>query len=482
MSGVKGGNIITAGNGLTVIDRIQTAGPGQVNIPTEKINELGNYKSVATVRDTPDLTFSYESWDTSTETEALLTGGYAGRDVTDADATAASTTLSSATAAFDASDVGRQVIVQGAGTDGGELVTTIASVTDASTAVLADAAVTTVAGADARITQNGYDLSLFKPLDIASQFKAGRDATDPFAVVASVALPFLYLSQMQYQFGLHDNASQQGTLNGDSIFYNPGPTFVESTAGTGAAGQAVVTAHPAYQAAEGDARRVLAVTVGTKRLTNGADYTETYGAVANGAAITTVTLVDAVATTDTIRIIYSSPDALSYDQSVHAGVSVKPAAVKGRDIEIYLGGYDPNDRAGSKTNLLGGVQSINVGWQVTLEKDEEFGNYFAVAQDFEVPTVNGSLDFKPRDPADLLARLRQAAGVTDDKKAIGTSSSTPIPLDVVIKNPDTGVPIKRFHVDDARFTIPGFSGRVLTKTVVTIPFESDEGDLLIFER
>jgi hypothetical protein len=45
---IKGGQIIHAGNGVAVIDRIQTAGPGQLNIPTEKIYELGNYKSVAT--------------------------------------------------------------------------------------------------------------------------------------------------------------------------------------------------------------------------------------------------------------------------------------------------------------------------------------------------------------------------------------------------------------------------------------------------
>ena len=54
---------------LVVIDRAQTAGPGQLNIPTQKIYELGNYKSVSTIRDTPDLTFNLESFDVSTEIE-----------------------------------------------------------------------------------------------------------------------------------------------------------------------------------------------------------------------------------------------------------------------------------------------------------------------------------------------------------------------------------------------------------------------------
>ena len=109
-----------------------------------------------------------------------------------------------------------------------------------------------------------------------------------------------------------------------------------------------------------------------------------------------------VPVTSKVRIIYTSPDALSYPQSVHQGVSVKPAAVKGRDIEIYLGGYDPNDVAGSQVHRVGGVQSVQIGWQVQLEKDEEFGNYYAIAQDFEIPTVNGQVEFKPRDPLRFL--------------------------------------------------------------------------------
>ena len=482
MAGLKGGSIVTVGNGTTVIDRIQTAGPGTVNIPTEKINELGNYRSVATVRDVPDLTFSYESLDVSTECEAFLTGQGVSRTVTDATMTAADNTLSSATAAFTASDVGSQVVVEGAGAGGGELVTTIATVTNATDVELTDPSVGAVAGVSATIGVNGYDLSVSRPVDIASQFKAGKDAPAPFNVVASVAVPFLYLESMSYRFGLRDNATQAGTLRGDTIFYNPGSTYVETAAGTGAANQAIVTTHPAYQSAEGDQRRVLAVTVGSHRLTFGADYTETYGAVVGGAAVTTITLRDAVATTDTVRIIYSSPDVATYPQSVHEGVSVKPAAVKGRDIEVYLGGYDPNDRAGSQVNRAGGIQSVTVDWRVTLEKDEELGNYYAVAQDFEVPAVTGSVDFKPVDAADLMERLRSLANVTDATKVIGTATSTPIPLDVVITNPDTHEPVKRLHVPDARFTIPGFTGRVLAKTVFTIPFESDEGELFVFAR
>src|SRR4051794_1846853 len=54
--------------------RAQNAGPGTVNIPQEVIDELGGIKSVETVRDTPDLTFSVESLDMSTFMEALTPG------------------------------------------------------------------------------------------------------------------------------------------------------------------------------------------------------------------------------------------------------------------------------------------------------------------------------------------------------------------------------------------------------------------------
>lgn len=484
MSGVKGGSIVTIGNGVTVLDRIQNAGPNNLNIPVEKINELGDYQSVATIRDTPDLTFSYNSWDVSLETEALLTQQYAGRTVTDGAITASAAVLSSATAAFTSADVGRMVIIAGAGltNGGGDLVSTIITYTDASHVTIADNAVNTVTGANTRITTNGFDLSVSQPLNLASEFKAGKDAPLPFNVVAGVALPFLYLDNLSYDFGLKSNSAQAGQLRGDTIFYCPGPVYTESFATTGASGQVIVTAHPAYQAAQGDQRRVLAVVVGNVRLAFGADYTESYGTVTAGAAVTTITITAAQASTATIRIMYSSPDAMTLPQTIHDGVSVKPAAVRGRDIEVYLGGYNPNDRVGSRQYLAGGTQHVKLDWKVTLERDEELGNYYATAQDFEVPTVSGTLDFKPRDPATLLARLRQAAGLTDATKVIGTATAVPIPVHIVIKNPATGQPIKRFYVPDARFTIPGYDGKVLTKTMWNLPIESDSGTLLIYER
>lgn len=481
---IKSGGIVHVGNGQTVIDRIQTGGPGQLNIPTERIYELGNYKSVAVVRDVPDLSFSLESFDVSTEIEAMLTRSYEGRSMDDGavDTGTSATTLTSASGAFDSDDVGRMVIIAGAGPNGGEHVTTIDSVTSASEVELTDAATTDVTDADVRVATNGIDLAHCVPTDFAGQFKAGMSAADPYLVTASVGIPFLYLEQMSYRFGIRDNATQSATLRGDSIFYNPGACFVEETAGSGVADQEVVTDYPAYEVAEGDARRILAVTVDGERLILGADYTESYGVVTDGAAVTTVTLNETVSADRTIRVMYASPEPTSYPQSVHPDTIVKPAAVKGIDIDVYVGGYDPADRDGSAANKFRMVQSVNFDWRVQLEKDEEFGNHYAVGQDFEVPEVGGTVNIKPRDAEEFLSMIRDIQGITDETKVLGPQTTTPLALDVVIKHPETGEPVKRLHVSDARFTLPGYQGQVQQKMTVDLEWTSDDGTLLAFER
>jgi hypothetical protein len=405
---VKAGQIIHVGNGAVLVDRIQTGGPGTVNVPVETIYELGNYKSIGQVRDIPDLSFSMESYDVSEEIEALLLG---------LDPTAVLTT-----------DV--------------------------------------------------LDPANARPVDMKSVFKAGQGAAAPFDVVNSVGLPYLTLESLSYRFGLRDDARQTATLRGDSIYYNPGSTYIESAVGTGVAGQTVVTAHPAYGVDEGGVfRRILGVTAGTRRLTYGVDYTETYGAVTAGAAVTTVHLVAAVPATDDVRIMYSSPTAETLNQSVHAPVSAtKPAAIRGRDIAVYLGGYDS---ANPYTNRLLGVQAVTADWRVNLEKDEEFGNYHFVSQDYDVPTVSGTVQVKPVDPAAMFATMQELAGITDVHKSATANTAPVVPLDVVLHSPVDGSVLKRISVPDARFTVPGFSAQVQQKLSFTINWNSDTGEMLI---
>ena len=403
---IKAGQILHVGNDTVVIDRIQTAGPGNLNIPTEKIYELGNYESVATIRDVPDLQFSLESLDVSTEIEEWLTGGN---------------------------------------------------------------------------PATGIAINAAKPVDVVSPFKAGKDAAAPFDVVNSVGLPYLSMESLSYRFGLRDNARQTVGLRGDSIFYNPGATYVQKVMGTGVAGQTIATAHPAFPYTDANGtRRILAVVVGTTRLALGPDYTITdAGAPANGADVATVTLTAAVPNTTEIRVMYSTPNVRSYPGTgpgtVHEGTTIKPAAVRGKDIDVYLGGVNA-------ANKLGTVQAVTADWRVTLERDEEFGNYYSIGQDFDVPVVNGTVDIKPKSPTDFFDKLRKITGVGANE-VIGTNLAVPLALDVVIKDgANAGAVLKRLHVPDARFTVPGFQGRVQQKLTVTLNWESDGGNLTIFDN
>jgi hypothetical protein len=322
-----------------------------------------------------------------------------------------------------------------------------------------------------------------KPLDMRSMFKAGQSASNPFAVVDSVGLPFLFLEQLNYRFGLKDDARQTATLRGDSIYYNPGTTYVEVTPGTGVSGQNVPTANPAYGVTEGGVfRRVLNVAVGNKRMTFGVDYTETYGATlsggpaTSGAAVTTVVLTNPTPPGANVRIMYSSPTAGNYPQNSNAPVAVKPAAIRGRDINIYLGGYTPGS---PYLNRVAGVQACTADWKVTLQKDEEFGNYHFVIQDFEVPQVSGTVQVKPVDAPTLIALMQKISGTADVNQSSPASAAPPMQLDIVLTNPLTGVTLKHISIPDARFTMPGFSGRVQQKLDVTMNWASDTGSMAI---
>lgn len=407
---VKAGQLIHTGNDAVLLDRVQSAGPGDLNIPTEKIYELGNYESVATIRDVPDLNFSLESFDVSCEVEALLVN----KDLA---------------------------------------------------------------------TTDSFDLSTSVAMDIASQWKLGKETVTPFSVFNSVGLPFLTPESIGYRFGLRDNARQTIGLRGDSIYYCPGSVYVDKTVGTGAAGQSIATSHPAgvYTDA-GGARRILSITVGNQRLSPGADYTITGDPAGGGYAATTVTLREAVPVTTEIRVMFFSSDVREYPQAVHETTAIKPAAVRGKDIDVYIGGYDPDDIPGSQVNKWTSVQSASVDWRVTLEKDEEFGNYSAVGQDYDVPDVTGSIELKPRDPAELFTKIRRITGVTATDEAVGANSSVVLPLDIVIKDgANAGATLKRLHVPDARFTVPGYTGRVQTKLTTSLAMTSDTGKLIVYK-
>ncbi len=476
---IKGGDAIFVGGDTVVLDRLQTAGPGQLNIPTEKIYELGNYKSVAVIRDTPDLSFTMDSYDVSTEVEEFLCGkAFDTFSKTDG-VGVGSTALTSAGSAFTDAMIGGLVRFT-TGPNAGETRTITAR--GSGTAVTLSSAIGTATGMHFTVENNLYDVSLADSVDIASQFKPGKNKPSPFDIVGSVTVPFLTLESISYRFGLRDDARQTYGLRGDSIFYNFGAAITDYFDGDGSTTD-FDTTQEAYAYTDGSGtRRVLAVIVDGIRMTYGADYTCSSGAVTAGHAIETVSFTDPPAVgTGNIRLLYSTDETITYDQTVHALATVKPAAIRGRDIDVYIDGYDADDPTSSAANKFTDVQSVQMDWRVTLDKDEEFGNYYYVAQDFDVPAVTGTVSLKPRNPADLYTKLREITG-TADTESVGPNVAEPLAIDIILKDgANAGATLKRLHSGDVRFSVPGFSMQVQQKMTIDLAFESDSGELFIYK-
>ncbi len=518
---IKGGDLIHVGNKV-LIDRAQTAGPGSVNINSTKIYELGNYLSLRTLYDTPDLTFNLESFDASAAFEAVLTnqpflaangtqlatitggptGGtftltYGGQTTADIPYNASPAQVQAALEALSNVAPGDLSV---SGSPGRSYSISFSSAyLTGTTATNITASGTNLTGGTTPGVQftrstgvsmpNGTPLKPAKalPMDVASAFKPGQQASNAYDVVGSVAIPYLQLESIQYQFGISDQATQQASLRGDSLYYSQTTVFIEETNGTNAANQVVTAAHPAVvyhgdttnsASVDGTAtqatRYALSVSLASgKRLLPGADYTEAF-VTATGAL--SVTILAPVPTTDQIRLTYASTTPAAYPQASHTPDSpVRPAAIRGRNVEVLVGGY-------SVTNRWTSVQQVSVQWQVQLEKDEELGNPNAVSQSYDVPQVTGSIDLKPRDYAELYNKICQVGGVTPGEVA-GPLTTTPLSLLIVLHSPDTGEVLKTIEVPDARFTLPGYSGQAGSnqKLTVTFSFESDTGDMTVWK-
>ena len=126
-----------------------------------------------------------------------------------------------------------------------------------------------------------------------------------------------------------------------------------------------------------------------------------------------------------------------------------------------------------------GVQSAEATWSVQLDNDQEFGNKHYVLRDYEVPEVRGSIGIKPYDTADMWDKLADITGVSQSQ-VIGADSVTPVPVEIRINHPDTGARLKTIYVPDARFQVPGYSGRIQTKVETQLSFTSDSGSMYVY--
>jgi len=395
---IKGGQILHVSGGF-VIDRIQTGGVTGINVNEDRLEELGNYQAIGTLRDIPDLTFELESFDVTTELESLLLGG----DNSEADGTL-------------------------------------------------------------------FDLSLFVPIDIISPFKGGGQA---FTIDGGVIVPFLSLESMSYTFSLTDPATMTATLRGDGVFYikNDSP-YYETFSGDGSTVTFAFTNAPALKSTiSGNDYFALSLQYddgsGWKRQRLITDYTN------QGADFTFLT--PPVTGTDNIKVVYGSATQATYNQAVHD--DTKPTGVRGRDVFVRLS--DGVMVTPTFTDWLG-VQSANVDWSVTLERDEEFGNPQIVAQDFDTPEVSGSITMKATDNDALFQQILDIGKIAAND--IANATQDPPELDVEIKVvDDTGTTTKTLIVPDAKFTMPQIQGQVGSKLEQDFSFTSSAGILNIYK-
>jgi hypothetical protein len=402
---IKSGQILNIGDGF-LIDRLQSGGVSSLNIPEERIYELGNYYSLTTIRDTADLSFDLESLETSMKTEAILLG-------------------------------------------------------------VAPSSIT---------TGDFISFTSAVPLNVISPF---RSAQNQYNTINGVIIPHLFLESVQYRFGLKANAMQTFTLRGDSVFYVPGNPYedVFTSDGVTASHTLSHTALEFFNTTLGVAQYVVNCSVynpdGTfYRAFNGSnfDYTDTSttftfntGSIpVNGA---------------TIRVQYGSTAAESFPQSDNSadGISVAPAAIRSKDIDVYIG----STAATPVFSRWNGVQSVDLTWKVNLDADQELGNPLDVSQDYVTPDVTGTISVKNVSVAELFRKIQQASNVPSNQVA-GTLSSTPVPLEIHLNNPDTGARLKTIFVPDARFEVPAINTRVNQKLVTPFKFFSDSGQLYVY--
>jgi hypothetical protein len=412
---VHAGNILHVG-GNNVIDRIQSAGLTNAQNAYDVIREIGNDEVVDKVPQDPDYTFSVETFDVSTEIEAWLTGKV-GTDP--ADPTAA----------------------PGA----------------------ADAAGTEYRWADCEF------------VNVASPWKEPGAAGD---VLSGHLVPAYYPTRISYSFGVTDNASQTVELSGGSYYYGEGAPVEQFETGDGAQ-TAFLTDDPAIGHRIGGAlgttfKRVFGVLVNGVLQVEGIDYTEASPAVGAAAGIATITFLTPPAIGADIRFGYFTNAATAFPQPVHPSTLVKPAAVRGRNICVFVG-------SGVGRVKLGGVQAATLDATVDGAVEREFCNTEIVGRTINGRDTNGDVTVRSKDRDAFFALLAKVTGLARGE-VVGNLNQFTLPLEIQIQNPKNPAQIlKTLYVDDAIFSVPGTPARVNTPTDFALHYESQSGTYSAFK-
>lgn len=412
---ILAGTILHVG-GNNIIDRLQSAGFNNTQMPMEAIREVGNMHIVDKVPGEPDFTFTLESFDVSTEIEAWLTG-----EVGDG-------TVAGAPGAADA-----------AGTE------------------------YTIDGAHCQfvnITSPWRD-----PLSSAGTIDAGH------------IVPGYYPSRITYRYGVRDNASETVELMGSTFYYHQSPPVEEYKTGDGAT-TAFTTDDPAvpyreYGVGGTTFRSIFGVIVDGALQSKGVDYS-TSPTNTNAPGTATLTFNVAPKNGAVIKFCYFTTATRQFPPALNASAVVKPAAVRGRNICVFLG-------SGGAAQQLGGVQSAQLEYAVQGQVERELCSYEVVGYTVLSTDVTGNVVIRARDATQLFSILEKITGLSGNE-VIGWLNINPVPLSIKIQNPKNPAAIlKSLYVDDAMFDMPDANVRVNQPIDFTLNFQSQTGTFSVFK-
>lgn len=403
--------------GKNIIDRIQSAGLGDVRVPVDTIREVGNELVVDKITTEPEFTFSLEGLDTSTEVMAWLTG-----------------------------QVGTAAASGGA-------------------PGFADAD-----GTEYKWEDTQRFVNVVSPWKDASSGASGN-------VAAGHLIPGFYPTQISYRFGVTDNAQQTVELSGGSFYYGKFAPVEETANGNGSA-TGFTTSDPAIQLRRGgagssDLASVFGVIVDGVLQTEGVDYTVSGGA-ANPGSTATITFVTAPASgTDNVRFCYFTSASKSFPQAQHASSVVKPGAVRGRNIcvkigsgAVKLGGVQSVEltatvdgeieREFCNTDPVGRtVNGVDCNGTITVRSKDAAAFFNLLKTLFGVQTQSEVVGWLNDNPTSLSIEIQNP------------------------KNPASL--LKTLYVADAKFQVPGTPARVNSPTDFQIGWESVNGTFSEFK-
>lgn len=323
---IRAGSIVTVA-GRNVVDRLQSAGLGDARIPIETIREIGNDLVVDKVPGDADFTFAMESWDVTTDLMAFLHG-----------------------------KIGNQAVNQPPGYD------------------------------DPAGTEYRWEDCEF--VNLTSPWKSNV-GTAGGNIAAGLLVPGYYPTRLRYRFGVTDNSVQEVELAGGSYYYALTAPVEEIAEGDGSE-DTFATSESARALRLGGPsgttfQRIFGVLVDGVLQVRGVDYEETTAAVGAASGVASVVFADPPANDAQIRFTYFTETAKAYPQAVNADATVKPGAVRGRNIVVLVGDRGSNEVQSLTIDATGGDYTASFGGDTTT----------AIAENATAGAVQAALEALP---------------------------------------------------------------------------------------